>query len=64
MWVLGGICQETREVFVSLCHDRSRATLEKLILQHVAIGSKVITDGWKAYAHLGMLFIITIVKNL
>ena len=54
-WVLGGICRETREIFlVTLPKNKiDRQTLEPLTLEHVAPGSTIITDCWKAYDNLG-----------
>ena len=54
-WVLGGICRETREIFLVALPEnkRDRQTLEPLILEHVAPGSTIITDCWKAYDNLG-----------
>ena len=54
-WVFGGICRETREVFLVPLPDnkRDRATLEPIILSHILPGTTVISDCWKAYDHLG-----------
>ena len=55
MWVLGGVCRETKEVFLVPCPDntRDKATLIPIIKEKVAPGSRIITDGWKAYQSLG-----------
>ena len=54
MWVLGGVCRETGDVFLERCTNnrRDRPTLERIITTHVEKGTRIITDGWKAYAHL------------
>ena len=48
------IFRETKEMFIVQCpnNKRDKATLEKLILDNVAIGTKIITDGWSAYQKL------------
>jgi hypothetical protein len=50
-WVFGGICRETKEIFLVPCPDnkRDKATLIPLITNHIADGSTVISDCWKAY---------------
>ena len=55
MWVLGGVCRETKEVFLVVCpgNKRDKATLLPIIKDNVAIGSRIITDGWQAYKTLG-----------
>ena len=55
MWVLGGVCRETKEVFLVVCpgNKRDKATLLPIIKANVAIGSRIITDGWQAYKTLG-----------
>ena len=54
-WVFGGICRETREVFLVALPDnkRDRDTLEPIILQYIKAGSTIISDCWKVYHHLG-----------
>ena len=54
-WVFGGICRETKEIFlVALPNNkRDRRTLEPIILAHILPGTTVISDCWKAYDHLG-----------
>lgn len=51
-WVLGGICRETRDAFLVPVEDRSAATLLPIIMKHVAPGSVIYTDEWRAYAQL------------
>ena len=45
---------ETNEIFLVECPGglRTREVLEKLILEHVELVTKIITDGWKGYVHL------------
>ncbi|XP_049281628.1 uncharacterized protein LOC125762994 [Anopheles funestus] len=49
VWVVGGICRETREIFLELVEQRDAATLHRIINQHVAPGTTIVTDGWRAY---------------
>ena len=57
MWILGGVCRETKDVFLKQCDNnlRDRATLEHIIANHVEKGSRILTDGWAAYTHLNKL---------
>ena len=54
-WVLGGIERETNHCFLTSCpaNRRNEATLLPIIQQFVLPGTKIITDGWKAYINLG-----------
>ena len=47
-------CSETNDIFLVECPGgkRTREVLEKIIVDHVEVGTKIITDGWKAYQHL------------
>ena len=56
-WVLGGVCRETKEIFVVQCPDnkRDKPTLEKIIIDNVEKGTKIYTDGWPAYKGLKYL---------
>lgn len=49
-WVFGGICRETREVFLVKVPDRSAPTLMPLICEFIAPGTTVISDKWRAYS--------------
>lgn len=48
-WMLGGICRETKEVFLVQVPDRSAATLLPIIAQYVHPASTIITDSWRSY---------------
>ena len=48
-WVLGGICDETGDMFLKILQKRDKDTLIPIILNHVAKGSIIVTDCWKAY---------------
>ena len=57
-WLFGGI--ERREdgefrCFVRLVYDRSAEHLTHIIRQHVALGTHIMTDGWRAYSELSRL---------
>ena len=53
-WVVGGICRETKDVFLAVCPENKRdaATLMDIIERHVSKDSTIITDCWKAYDQL------------
>lgn len=51
-WVLGGICRETRDVFMVCVPNRKGDTLRAEIVDWVEPGTRVITDKWKAYDQL------------
>ncbi|XP_053667883.1 uncharacterized protein LOC128718249 [Anopheles marshallii] len=49
VWLVGGSCRETREVFLELVQQRDAGTLHGIIVQHVAPETTLVTDGWRAY---------------
>ena len=52
-WVLGGVERTPeRKVFLKVVEQRGAGTLLPIILQHVAPGSVIHTDLWRAYAEL------------
>lgn len=52
VWVFGGICRETKEVFVEVVPDRSGNTLWPIIQQRIAPGSIIMTDCARVYNSL------------
>ena len=52
IWVLGGICRETKDVFLIPVAKRDAETLIPLIVSKVVPGSRIMTDAWKAYESL------------
>ena len=48
-WIFGGICRETKEIFMYAVPDRSKETLENAIRASVAPGSIIISDMWSSY---------------
>ena len=48
-WLFGGVCPEQRRGFVQFVPDRSRATLDPIIMKNIAPGSNIRSDGWSAY---------------
>ncbi|XP_058122853.1 uncharacterized protein LOC131293818 [Anopheles ziemanni] len=54
VWVFGGICRETRDIFVEIVEKRDRATLHNLIVTHVRPGTTIMTDCWRSYNGLSL----------
>ena len=54
-WVVGGVCRETREAFLSIPENRSINELNKIIFQNVRAGSSLITDCWRGYNGVGRI---------
>jgi hypothetical protein len=52
IWVLGGICRETRQPFAVTVPNRTASTLQDLIQEYVLPGTIIITDGWRGYLGL------------
>ena len=48
-WIFGGICRETKEVFMYAVPDRTVATLLDTIQACIAPGSIIISDVWAPY---------------
>lgn len=55
VWVFGGICYETNEVFAEVVPDRTSSTLFRVIQEHVNDFTVVTSDGWSAYHGLSQL---------
>ena len=51
-WVFEGIERDTGKCFLVEVPDRTRATLEPIVLQFILPGSHIISDGWRVYANL------------
>ena len=53
-WVIGGICRETKHIFLAVCpgNKRDAETLLEIINRHVNKHSTIITDCWRAYDKL------------
>ena len=51
-WVFGGICRETKEIFMVRVPNRRRDTLYEVIKEHIREGSIIMSDEWAAYATL------------
>lgn len=52
VWVFGGICRETKEVFVQVVPDRRGNTLWPIIRRKIAPGSIIMTDCARVYNSL------------
>ena len=48
-WLVGGVCPEQGRGFVQSVPDRSRVTLDPILMKHIAPGSNIRSDGWAAY---------------
>lgn len=51
-WVFWGICRETGESFVVRVASRDENTLKAALLENVAEGGRIISDGWRSYRNL------------
>ena len=52
VWLVGGICRETKEIFLELVRKRNAGNLQEIIINNVAPGTTIVTDGWRAYIGL------------
>ena len=51
-WIFGGICRETKEMFLVSVEKRDKATLLPIIKEKIKEGTTIISDGWAAYKTL------------
>ncbi len=58
-----GLVERGGEVRAEASDRVGMRQVEKLIVQHVAMGSKLHTDDWGAYSHIGRLFLHEIVNH-
>ncbi|KAK7477868.1 hypothetical protein BaRGS_00030864, partial [Batillaria attramentaria] len=49
------VCEEDLRLHPQQVPDRTRATLEPIVLQYVLLGSHIISDGWRAYGNLAQV---------
>ena len=49
VWIFGGICREDNQVFAVVVPDRTWETLFNEIIKHVAPGTRIYSDSWRAY---------------
>ena len=54
-WLFGGVERETGKFFVELVPNRSRETLERVLLRRVERGMTVYSDEWSSYRHISHL---------
>ena len=54
-WVFGGICRETKEVFLYAVENRNASTLTECIKKNIYPGTTIISDQWKAYSGIEQL---------
>ena len=48
-WIFGGICRETREVFMVAVPNRTADVLLGVIREKIRAGSTIMLDCWSAY---------------
>ena len=48
-WAIGGICRETRQMFVVISPVRDQETMRRIIFHNIQAGSTVYTDCWRGY---------------
>ena len=48
----GGICRETKEMFLVSVEKRDKSTLLPIIKQRIKQGTTIVSDGWAAYKTL------------
>ena len=56
VWILGGVCRETGDMFLAECPNRNKPTLEALIIANVEDGTTIYTDGWSSYRKVHIYF--------
>ena len=49
VWIFGGICRETKDIFAIIVDERNKKTLWHQILKHIKAGTIIYSDQWKAY---------------
>ena len=48
-WVFGGICRQTREMFVVIVENRNQNTLSKAVFENIQSDSIIYSDCWRGY---------------
>ena len=54
-WVFGGVERGSGKCFLLEVPDRTAATLEPIILDHILPGSHIVSDGWASYNNISNL---------
>ena len=52
LWIFGGICVQTDQIFAKVVSDRTAQTLLPLIQENIDDGTMIASDGWPAYANI------------
>ena len=52
-WIFGGICRNTRKVFMVVVPDRTATTLLAVIRERIEPGSVIMSDCWRSYNMIG-----------
>jgi hypothetical protein len=51
-WVVGGVCEENNEIFLTFTKKRTKTRLQQIINCNVSAGTHIKTDSWPAYNFL------------
>ena len=54
-WVFGGICRQTREMFVVIVENRNQNTLSKAVFENIQSDSIIYSDCWRGYRKLSQM---------
>lgn len=52
VWLVGGICRETNQVFLKFVEKRNSETLTSIIVNSIEPGTTIITDCWRGYLNV------------
>ena len=52
IWVIGGIETDSRKMRFDVINRRISENIKTFLLNHVEVGTKIISDGWQGYAFL------------
>uniref|UniRef100_A0A182IWX9 ISXO2-like transposase domain-containing protein n=1 Tax=Anopheles atroparvus TaxID=41427 RepID=A0A182IWX9_ANOAO len=54
-WLVGGICRETKGIFLIRVERRDSDTLMSVITENVLVGTRLATDCWRGYSRLAQV---------
>lgn len=52
VWVIGGFCRNTGDIFLQPVLDRTKATCQEVIQENIKNGTTIFTDMWASYEDL------------